>query len=88
MNNIVKIINSINDDIYNSSPNFVESYGCYCEVSSNGLQTIIKFLDIVIWDEDNDSREFNEELNEYEPLEPYLRKMINYIIKRISTIEV
>jgi hypothetical protein len=88
MKEIVRIINEINDNMYDSNPKFFNEYNCYCEVSSNGLQTIVKFLDICIWDEDNDDRKFNEDANEYESLESYLREKITKIIKELNKIEV
>jgi len=88
MNNddIIKIVNRLNDELYDQNPILISNYGIYLEFSSVGYSSIIKFLDIVIWDEDNDERDFDESKNEYEPLKFFLIRKINDILEKLGKI--
>jgi hypothetical protein len=43
---------------------------------SDGIIERIKFLGKTIWDSENNDRKFNEDENEWEPLEPYIREIM------------
>lgn len=53
--------------------------------SSNGYYSeYISFNDYVLWSFEDDEREFNEELNEYEPLLPFVKKKFNGYLEELN----
>jgi hypothetical protein len=49
---------------------------------------IIEYLGIRLWDSDNDDREYlDEDIDEYENLENYIRKEFNKISTRLPTLK-
>lgn len=81
---IIKIIDSINYDLFELNGEQIDfdlslEYS-YCH--------IIKFLGVVIWDEDNEEREWIEEKNDYEDLEQFLRTKIKLLIHKISSLKI
>ena len=56
------------------------------EMSTNGMVTIISFLGIQLWNSDDDMRSYDEEKDEYEPLENYLVRAINEELEAIKKI--
>lgn len=80
----LEAVQTINQDLYEKSD------GCqylYVELQCDGDCIIIKFLDQIIWNSDDDLRIFYEEGNEYEPIENYLRREINELLESIRKIE-
>ena len=57
------------------------------ELQTNGTFIIITFMDYRIWFLDEDERYFNEEKDEFEPLEGYLKKEAQKLIDRISSLK-
>ena len=57
------------------------------ELHSNGFCMIINMLGIQIWNSDADDREFRDgEVDDYEPLEPFLRKRANVILDKLKLV--
>ena len=54
------------------------------ELRTIGYAHGITFLDIPIWHSDNDEREYNDEIDEYEPLKPYLIKKAKEILNILT----
>ena len=89
MNDIIKIIENINEDIYKSKAFYLTGYTLnLCTLVYYGYGTYIEFLNMTLWNSEEDEREFDEEANEWEPLEPFLRNEINKIIQELSKIKV
>ena len=53
------------------------------EYSTNGYVDIISFNSAPLWNSELDDREWIEEKNEYEPFEPYIRKVFNNYIDKM-----
>lgn len=87
--NILLLIEEINQEI-NESEKYPDQYVEFIllEYRINGYGEIITFFDVQLWSSENDEREYNEETDEYEPLENYLKKEINKFIGLISDIKV
>jgi hypothetical protein len=82
---LIKIVDTINDSIYEQSGLLVEKFGIVCTLESNGYQHIIKFLDCCIWDSDNDERKYDYEEEVYvESIESYVRAIINDVIGELK----
>jgi hypothetical protein len=56
------------------------------EYRTDGFSDAIYFEDVLLWYSEEDSREYNEELDEYEPLESYIRKMFNKYVEELNKI--
>ena len=86
---ILNAVESINQDIYEF---FEEKYGetfPILELQTDGFSTIITFMgNYQLWSDDNDEREYIEATDEYEPIEPYLRKKTQEMIDKIGNIKI
>lgn len=41
-------------------------------------------MDIILWDDNNDLRQFNEFTNEYEPLKEYVLRQFDLYVRNIN----
>lgn len=83
--------NEIIEAIGNINNNFIEvseenGYDYQLELISNGNTFVIRWLDITIWNSDDDSRQFDEDKNEYEPLEQFLKKRIKQLFDNLCIV--
>lgn len=78
----ITIINELNDDFQDELTNSQHSFN----YSSNGYEDIISFNDQLLWDSENDDREFIEETNEYVPLLPHLKNKFNNYVNELNKI--
>jgi len=78
------IVNDINVELFNITKE--EDIELWYE--SNGSRVIVRFCGMKLWDSENDDREYNEELDEYEDLEYYIRKEFNKISIRLPKVYV
>lgn len=75
-----QIINNLNDHLQTIDPNT-----CSCfNYKTNGYQTLIMFDDTIIWNDDWDERFFDEDKNDYEPLEPFIKKEFNKYLDELN----
>jgi len=73
-------VNELNSELYEKFEECEELF----YYSTNGNIDIIGFGDTMLWNSEDDGREFNEEINDYEPLTPFIKKLFNQYIDRIS----
>lgn len=87
LNEAIEVVEKLNQKIYD----YFESYGLtypLLELSTDGFSIIIDFMgQHRLWFSEEDEREFNEETNEYELLEVYLRRETQEIINQIGGIK-
>lgn len=81
--NYLEVVEELNQELYDKHKEEIylfnyRSYG-WCEA--------IFFEDTCLWDSDNDGREFIEEINDYEPLLPFIKKEFNKHIKHLSKLK-
>jgi len=81
----INAVRRINEEIYDQ---IEEDEGFQLEFLTNGFCSGIKFLGDIIWNEDDNERKYDEEEDEYEPMEGFLRRQINEILKKTANIEV
>lgn len=65
---IIELVEKLNDEVYE-----VIGYGCFGYHTDGTCQAIL-IDDYVLWDDQEEPREFIEEKDDYEPLEPFVRK--------------
>lgn len=78
----ITIVNELNDGIGDELENSQHSFN----YSSNGYSDMILFNDRVLYCSENDDRKFIEEINEYEPLLPYLKNKFNDYVNELNKI--
>lgn len=78
-------VEKLNGEVYDYFESFGLTFPLF-ELRTDGFSIIIKFMgQHQLWDSDEDEREYtNEEDDEYEPLEGYLRREAQEIINQIS----
>lgn len=91
MNNekeIFKAVESINEELLERElGDMIDDYSVYeflLTISSNTISTFVEFLGQTIYRNDEDEREFLEEGQDYEPLEPYLKKQMKIVLENMS----
>ena len=83
----LEAISKLNLEIYEEFEQFGFSFTIF-ELHTNGGDIIINFMGTLqLWHADEDEREFDEDKNEWEPLEEYLRKEAQEIINQIAIIK-
>lgn len=85
-NEALHIVEDLNQEIFDKYGETFSQIFTFTVVAI-GFYTSINFLGQVIWNSEEDDREWIEESNDYEPFEPYLRKKINELIQQISTLK-
>jgi len=84
---IIEIVEKINGEVFEHLERFGLTYPFF-ELRTDGFSIIIIFMGYHrIWFSDEDEREFDEDKNEYEPLERYLRREAQKIIDQINGIK-
>lgn len=80
---ISKIVEKINEEYFE---NLSEDCLYYLEIRTNGYGTKVVFMDNTLWKDYDDEREWNEERNDYEPLEEYLKKKIVELLQPLFNV--
>lgn len=81
--NYLEVVKQLNQELYDK--HYITDYDF--EYRSNGYYDAIYFLDKCIWYSDEDDRKFIEEINDYEPLLPFVRKKFNIFIDSVSKLK-
>jgi hypothetical protein len=77
---IIEVIETLNQEMFNNTGN---EY-MFLSFHTNGWCQRIDFLGCQLWTDDDDMREYNEESDEYEPLETYLRRTLREEIAKMA----
>jgi len=82
----VKMVDRLNSDLYDNdaTEKFCENYGLSFGYTTDGFVNVITLMDFMLWNDDNEEREYNEEMDEWEPLEPFIRCKFAEIVKNIT----
>lgn len=77
----IEAVTEINEDV-----EYIEglSEEVYFVAETNGVSVNICFLGCRLWSSEDDLRDFNEELDEWEPLVDYLRRERDKLIDNIK----
>lgn len=86
-NEALKVVEKLNQEVYEYFERYGLSFPLF-ELTTDGFSIIINFMgQHRLWFSDEDEREYiDEEANEYESLEQYLRRESQEIINQISGI--
>jgi hypothetical protein len=81
---IIELVDKLQWEIYDTTN---EEQYLFITVSFSNGNCLIEFLGLLIWYSDDDMREYDDDLDEYEPLEGYLRREINKEMEKLSKIK-
>ena len=80
---ICHAVTILNDNIYENSSlivkHFIERHGNMIEFHSDGNEGVVKFLGFTVWSSADEERRFDEQTNEYEPIEEFLFARICHV---------
>ena len=85
-NEIVDLVEQLNYELYDSCKNLVENYGLCFEFKTCGYVHCIEFLGMVVWNSEDDPRDYTEN-DEYEDLEVYLRRISQVILEKLCKVK-
>lgn len=92
INKVIMAVLNINIKFYDSDNekinDYLNEYGDLLMASTEGSCISVEFLGNHLWDSDNDEREFNEEVNDWEPIYPFLLKKVKERIEIIGSIKI
>ena len=82
----VKMVDSLNADLYEDgdTEDFCMNEGVSFGYTTDGYVNVITIMDFMLWNDDNEDRKYNEEEDDWEPLEPFLRRKFSDLVKNIS----
>jgi len=80
---LCEVVEKINNEIYDLG---LELNSPYMELHFNGWAEIIKFLGEVIWSSEDEGREYFYSIDNYEPIEGYLRREVNKLLIELKDI--
>lgn len=87
LNEAIEVVEKLNQEVYDYFENYGLTYSLL-ELKTDGFSIIINFMgQHRLWFSEEDEREFDDEINEYEPLEQYLRRETQEIINQIGGIK-
>ena len=86
---IINIVYDLNQEIFelfNEEDQAWDAMEYTIEMKTNGDVVVIKFLGQHIWNSEDDERQTNEETEDYEHLDIFLRREINKLMNTIKRI--
>ena len=83
MEKFVDIVQELNAELYDNFGEVEMNFG----YTTNGYCDIITFGDNLIWDSENDERNFDEKTGEYEPFIPFIKLVFNDWVDEINSLK-
>lgn len=77
-----EVIEDLNNDLYEKFGDDV-SLDRLWGYETVGYYTLIKFGEFVLWNSEDDEREWIEDKNDYEPMKPFLIRKLNEEIDKL-----
>lgn len=81
--NLEEVVRALNTELFETDGEENTQF----EFTTTGFAQIITFGEMVVWSSEDDNREFFEDLNEYEPMETFIRKEFNKRIDHLATLK-
>ena len=86
MNEFLEAVNDLNQEIYERFGDDYH-YERQFNYTTDGFVDIVNFGEIMIWNSELDEREWIEEKNDYEPLKPFLKRMLLQEIDKLIEVK-
>jgi len=79
----LKAVNNLNEELYERSGETEATFIYW----TNGFVDCIKFGELWLWDSENDDRDWIEDKNDYEPFEPFIKRMFNEEVEKLHKLK-
>lgn len=79
----IEIVRELNVELYEIHNEEYQSFS----YMSNGYYDAVYFEEHVLWDSENDNREFIEETNDYEPFLPFIKREFNNWVDKLNSLK-
>jgi len=86
MEDFIKLIDDLNQELYDTFGD-TNSYERQFNYSTDGYAHIINFGEILIYCSEDSERIWDEVKKDYEPLKPFIKRMLRNEIKKISKVK-
>ena len=83
---LVEIVSELNDEVEDTLYGKGIVYNPF-EYRTTGYEQIVTFFGETLWCSENDEREFDEEADEYEPIEDFLRREATEFCKQVGQLQ-
>lgn len=87
MIDIIGIVEKLNEEIEDNPNIGNDAEPLRFSYITDGYTDIVEFGGIHLWNDDNEERHYDEETDEFESLESFLRKQFNNLKKYINEIK-
>ena len=86
---IIEIVFILNQEIFDQldEGEYEELYPELFSVNSDGKSEIVKFMSVPLWNSEFDDREFLIDVEDYEPLDDFLRKKVRKLLTVIKKVK-
>lgn len=78
--NFRDVISELNGELFEKFGDTEMDFG----YTTNGYVDVVTFDDVVLWHSENDDREFDEEKNDWEPFEPFIKRKFNEWVTKLN----
>lgn len=82
--NYIEVVRELNIELYEKFGEVEKVF----EYSTTGFVDAISFDGVLLWDSEMELREWNEEKNDYEPFEPFIRRIFNEYIDKMQSLKI
>ena len=83
----IALVSDLNNELYEKIGETESETERKFDYSSDGYIDCIWFGMELLWDSDNEGREWIEENNDYEPLKPYIRRAFNDYVNKLNSLK-
>lgn len=87
-NEIIDVVHALNYELWDNLKSIDDFVKVEFNYLTNGYVDVVKVADIHIWNSDDDPRKQDEETEEYEDLETFLKKEYNKLLKELSPFKI
>lgn len=78
-----ELVRELNTELYERFGEVEKGF----EYSTTGFVDAISFDGVLLWNSEMEVREWIEEKNDYEPFEPFIRRIFNEYLDKIHTLK-
>ena len=82
-NSKINLVSKLNEELFEK---YKEVVHCF-SYNTNGIYEMICFDSETLWQSNEDDRIFNEDENDYEPMETFIRRVYNRYLKDLNKLK-
>ncbi len=77
---MLKVVEELNQDFYEVDNNTVHTFGL---LLTGSFQAVL-FNEDILWHSENDTREYREATDDYEPFLPFIKRIFNEYVEDLN----